>query len=666
MNNRILQQLANTVRGLSIDAIQKANSGHPGLPMGMADVASVLFNKHLKFNPKNPDWFDRDRFVLSGGHGSMLLYSLLHIYGYNLTMDDLKKFRQLHSKTPGHLEVQETEGVETTTGPLGQGIANAVGMALAETMLAARFNQEIELINHFTFSMLGDGDLQEGISHEVCAFAGHNKLGKLIAFYDSNKITIDGDTSLSFTDDTRKRFEAYHWQVLEVDGHNYDEIDQAIKQAKVETEKPSLIICKTIIGYGSPNKQGTHHVHGAPLGDDEVALTKKNLGISEENFYIPKEVYEFAADIAAKGAEVEKNWNNLLLDLQKSNSELYRQFKTIVNNEIGDVNFPYFKEGKIATRKASGEVLSVITSQIPIMVGGSADLTPSNNTRAKGQTSYSPGNRQGNYVHYGIREFGMGAIMNGIALHGGILPYGGTFFVFSDYMRPAVRLSAMMGLRVVYVFTHDSIGLGEDGPTHQPVEHLTSMRAMPNLLVLRPMDANETSVAWQVALKNTNRPSALILTRQNLSTIVRDGETIALCKNAAKGGYVLTEDENFDIILIATGSEVEIALEAKRQLNKNNRKVRVVSMMSAELFDEQDESYKEEVLPKKITRRIAIEAGASLGWYKYVGLSGKVIGIDRFGASAPMNVLYNNFGITAENIVKTAEKMFIYHENHDQ
>jgi transketolase len=343
MNNRILQQLANTVRGLSIDAIQKANSGHPGLPMGMADVASVLFNKHLKFNPKNPDWFDRDRFVLSGGHGSMLLYSLLHIYGYNLTMDDLKKFRQLHSKTPGHLEVQETEGVETTTGPLGQGIANAVGMALAETMLAARFNQEIELINHFTFSMLGDGDLQEGISHEVCAFAGHNKLGKLIAFYDSNKITIDGDTSLSFTDDTRKRFEAYHWQVLEVDGHNYDEIDQAIKQAKVETEKPSLIICKTIIGYGSPNKQGTHHVHGAPLGDDEVALTKKNLGISEENFYIPKEVYEFAADIAAKGAEVEKNWNNLLLDLQKSNSELYRQFKTIVNNEIGDVNFPYFK-----------------------------------------------------------------------------------------------------------------------------------------------------------------------------------------------------------------------------------------------------------------------------------------------------------------------------------
>jgi transketolase len=664
MSNDMLKKLADTVRGLSIDAVQKANSGHPGLPMGMADVAAVLFSEQLRFNPKNPNWFNRDRFVLSGGHGSMLLYSLLHLFGYSLSIDDLKSFRQWHSKTPGHPERQDTEGVETTTGPLGQGIANAVGMAIAETMLAARFNTKSELINHYTYVMLGDGDLQEGVSHEASAFAGHHKLNKLIAFYDSNSITIDGDTSISFTENTRMRFEAYHWNVLEIDGHNTNEIREAINKAKQETCKPTIIICKTIIGFGSPNKQGTHHVHGAPLGADEVILTKKNLGLPLDEFYVPAEVYSFGREVAFKGFTAENEWNLKVEQMGKSHPDVYQQLQDAMQNKLPQVEFPYFDMGtKVATRVASGKVLSAIAPQIPGLVGGSADLTPSNNTKADSQKAYTPENRGGTYIHYGIREFGMGAILNGMALHGGIIPYGGTFFVFSDYMRSSIRMAALMGLRVIYVFTHDSIGLGEDGSTHQPVEHLASLRAIPNLLTFRPMDANETSVAWQMALNNTNGPTALVLTRQNLTVVTRDGEKVAFCTDAKKGGYILTEDKDFDIILMASGSEVEIALEAKKQMNENGRKVRIVSMLSTELFDQQPEEYKKSVLPKGITRRIAIEAASAMSWYKYVGLNGKTITLDRFGASAPIDVLYKEFGITAEVVVKTAERMFVFHEN---
>ena len=664
MKNEILKQVANTVRGLSMDAIQKANSGHPGLPMGMADVSAVLFSEFLNFNPKNPDWADRDRFVLSGGHGSMLLYSLLHLYGYDLSLDDIKEFRQWHSKTPGHPEVQDTVGVETTTGPLGQGIANAVGMAMAETMLAGKYNSSKEVVNHYTYSMLGDGDLQEGVSHEACAFAGHHKLGKLIAFYDSNDITIDGSTELSFTEDTRKRFEAYHWQVLEIDGHNFDEIRAAIKEAQADSNKPTLIITKTIIGFGSPNKQGTHDVHGAPLGAEEVVLSKENLGIPQKDFYVSDEVFEFTIGIGNKGAEKETAWNTKVEELKAKDIAMHQEFIDAINNKLPAIDYPFFEAGeKVATRSASGKILNAIAPQISTLVGGSADLTPSNNTRAGSQETYSPENRAGNYIHYGIREFGMGAIMNGMALHGGVVPYAGTFFVFSDYMRSSIRMAALMGLRVIYVFTHDSIGLGEDGPTHQPVEHLASLRAIPNLLNLRPMDANETSVAWKIALENTKGPSTLVLTRQGLPTIARNGETVAFCTEAAKGGYVLTEDKDFDLILIASGSEVEVVLEAKKILNGFNRKVRVVSMMSTDLFDAQSEEYRNEVLPPEKMMRIAVEAAASMSWYKYVGLKGEVVGIDTFGASAPINVLYKEYGITAENVASTARKMYVFHES---
>jgi len=632
--------------------------------MGMADVSAVLFSEFLNFNPKNPDWADRDRFVLSGGHGSMLLYSLLHLYGYDLSIDDIKEFRQWHSKTPGHPEVQDTEGVETTTGPLGQGIANAVGMAMAETILAGKYNSSQEVVNHYTYSMLGDGDLQEGVSHEACAFAGHHKLGKLITFYDSNDITIDGSTELSFTDDTRKRFEAYHWQVLEIDGHNYDEIRKAIEEAQAETSKPTLIIAKTIIGFGSPNKQGTHDVHGAPLGAEEIILSKENLGIPQKDFYVPAEVYNFTNKIADQGAEKESAWNKKVDEFKAEDINKYKEFIDAINNKLPEIEYPFFEAGaKLATRSASGKVLNAIAPQIPSLLGGSADLTPSNNTRAGSQEAYSPENRAGNYIHYGIREFGMGAIMNGMALHGGVVPYAGTFFVFSDYMRSAIRMAALMGLRVIYVFTHDSIGLGEDGPTHQPVEHLTSLRAIPNLLNLRPMDANETSIAWKIALENTTGPSTLVLTRQGLSTIAREGDKVAYCTEATKGGYVLTEDKDFDIILIASGSEVEIVLEAKKILNSFHRKVRVVSMMSTELFDAQSEEYRNQVLPPENMMRIAVEAAASMSWYKYVGLRGEVVGIDKFGASAPIDVLYKEYGITAENIASIARKMYVFHQS---
>jgi transketolase len=658
MNTDLLRKTANTIRALSVDAIQKANSGHPGLPLGMADVASVLFQEFLKFNPNNPEWFNRDRFVLSGGHGSMLLYSLLHLYGYDLTMNDIKNFRQWHSKTPGHPECQDTPGVETTTGPLGQGIGNAVGMALAETILASKYNTTTEIINHYTYVMAGDGDLQEGVSHEACSFAGHNQLSKLILFYDSNSITIDGNTKLSFSENISKRFEAYNWHIQEVNGHNFDEINNAIINAQNNTEKPSIIICKTIIGYGSPNKAGTEHVHGAPLGAEEILLTKEKLGLPSDEFYVPDEIYNFTKEAAVKGQINENTWNNLFETYKTENTDAAEEFIQIINNKLPDYkNLMFEANTKFATRASSGKILENLVNQIPNLIGGSADLTPSNLTKTKEQVSFGVNNKSGQYIHYGIREFGMGTIMNGMALHGGLIPYSGTFFVFSDYMRPAIRMAALMGLRVIYVFTHDSIGLGEDGPTHQPVEHLSALRAIPNLFNLRPMDANETAVAWDIAIKRTEGPTALILTRQALKTVERGSRAYADVSNAYKGAYIVSSDFDSDLIIMASGSEVEIALEAKNVLNQKGIEVNVVSFLSTELFDIQDDNYKSEVLPKNKTKRIAIEAGADMSWYKYIGYEGKVIGINTFGASAPYETLYKKFGITVDNLVKTAQDL---------
>ncbi len=646
-----LRAIANTIRGLSMDAVQKANSGHPGLPMGMADVATVLWSDFLKFNPANPRWFDRDRFVLSGGHGSMLLYSLLYLYGYDLSLDDLKNFRQWHSKTPGHPEYRDTPGVETTTGPLGQGIANAVGMAVAEASLAARYNTpEAELVNHYTYVMAGDGDLQEGISHEACSFAGHQRLGKLIMLYDDNNITIDGETNLSFSEDVLQRFEAYGWHTQRIDGHDYRAIRRAIRRAQEVSDKPSIIACKTIIGYGSPNKAGTHDVHGAPLGEEEVKLAKEQLGLpANENFYVPDEVLQITRTYLDRGRELEMHWQEKLLVAPNANA-----FKQCIREEIPDQAFdiPAFEAGKdMATRAASGKVLDHLAPHIPALMGGSADLTPSNKTFPKGETAFSVENRKGRYLHYGVREHAMAAIMNGLSLHGGVIPYGGTFFVFTDYMRPSMRLAALMGIRVIYVLTHDSIGLGEDGPTHQPIEHLASLRCMPNMRVIRPMDAAETAEAWKQALQRTDGPSCLVLTRQKVPEYDRKALGFAPASELSRGGYVLLEDEGYDLILIATGSEVALTVEAKQKLNEQGKKVRIVAMPCTDLFDAQDEAYRQSVLPKGSKKRIAIEAGASQSWYKYVGCEGKIIGIDRFGASAPYGKLYEEFGLTVDAIV---------------
>lgn len=652
-----LKDIANTIRGLAIDAIGAANSGHPGLPLGMADVATVLWSDFLKHNPKDTNWADRDRFILSGGHGSMLIYSLLHLYGYPLPKNELKKFRQWHSLTPGHPENFETKGIETTTGPLGQGLANAVGFALAEKSLAARYNKPgAKIVDHMTYVMAGDGDLEEGVSHEACSFAGHNQLGKLVLFYDSNDITIDGPTSLSFSENTKLRFEAYGWHVQEIDGHNYAQIAQAIKNAKKETNQPSLIICKTIIGFGSPNRGGTAKAHGEPFPESEIQLTKEALGLPpKKKFYIPQDVAKLKAKVQATGKAASAKWKTTLAKHAKKDPKLNKEFKQILKGIIPESAFkiPAFSPDKaMATRASSGAVLNYIAPKIPSLIGGSADLSPSNKTFPKGETSFSPKNPKGRYIHYGVREFGMGAIMNGMALHGGIIPYAGTFFVFSDYMRPAMRMAAIMKIQVIYVLTHDSIGLGEDGPTHQPIEHLASLRAMPNMSVIRPMDANEVAEAWKIALKNTTKPTCLVLSRQSLPTYNRRALKFASAKEAQKGAYVLTEDKGFQSIIIATGSEVEIALEAKNILNKKGKKVRIVSMPSMDIFERQSKAYQEKVLPAKIKKRIAIEAGATLSWYKYVGLDGKIIGLDHFGASAPIKTLYKEFGLTPEAIVK--------------
>ena len=654
--------IANTIRGLSVDGVAAANSGHPGMPLGMADVCAVLWSEHMNFNPKNPKWLNRDRFILSAGHGSMLIYSLLHLYGYDLSMDDLKAFRQWGSKTPGHPENFVTAGVETTTGPLGQGVANAVGFALAEASLAARYNREgSQIIDHYTYVVAGDGCLQEGISHEACSFAGHNKLGKLIMLYDSNNITIDGPTHISFTEDTRKRFEAYGWQVLEIDGHDYDQINSAIAEAKKEKSKPSIIICKTIIGFGSPNRAGTSKAHGEPFPAEEIELMKEKLGLpKDKSFFVPDEISDLRAKTQEKGESLENQWNELWENYKNKNQEAAKELENSIKGEISKeaLDIPQFgSEKAIATRSASGMVLNHIAKYIPQLMGGSADLTPSNNTLPAGEESFSPENPKGRYIRYGVREHGMAAIMNGMALHGGVLPYSGTFFVFSDYMRPAMRMSALMEQQVVYVLTHDSIGLGEDGPTHQPEAHLWAYRMIPNMTVIRPMDANETAEAWKSALKNKKGPTCLVLTRQNLPVYDRAGLGWAKSEEAQKGGYVLCEDKDFEAIIIATGSEVELAVEAKTKLNEQGVKVRIVSMPSTNIFDEQPQEYKDSVLPKNILKRVAVEAGVTLGWYKYVGLEGRVIGLDRFGASAPYKTLYKEFGITTDAIVEAVNSL---------
>ena len=654
--------IANTIRGLSVDGVAAANSGHPGMPLGMADVCAVLWSEHMNFNPKNPKWLNRDRFILSAGHGSMLIYSLLHLYGYDLSIDDLKAFRQWGSKTPGHPENFVTAGVETTTGPLGQGVANAVGFALAEASLAARYNREgSEIIDHYTYVVAGDGCLQEGISHEACSFAGHNKLGKLIMLYDSNNITIDGPTHISFTEDTRKRFEAYGWQVLEIDGHDYDQINSAIAEAKKEKSKPSIIICKTIIGFGSPNRAGTSKAHGEPFPAEEIELMKEKLGLpKDKSFIVPDEISDLRAKTQEKGESLENQWNELWENYKNKNQEAAKELENSIKGEISKeaLDIPLFgSEKAIATRSASGTILNHIAKYIPQLMGGSADLTPSNNTLPAGEESFSPENPKGRYIRYGVREHGMAAIMNGMALHGGVLPYSGTFFVFSDYMRPAMRMSALMEQQVVYVLTHDSIGLGEDGPTHQPEAHLWAYRTIPNMTVIRPMDANETVEAWKSALKNKKGPTCLVLTRQNLPVYDRAGLGWAKSEEAQKGGYVLCEDKDFEAIIIATGSEVELAVEAKAKLNEQGVKVRIVSMPSTNIFDEQPQEYKESVLPKNILKRVAVEAGVTLGWYKYVGLEGRVIGLDRFGASAPYKTLYKEFGITTDAIVEAVNSL---------
>ncbi|RUR30782.1 transketolase [Vreelandella andesensis] len=656
-------ELANAIRALSMDAVQKAKSGHPGAPMGMADIAEVLWNDYLKHNPEDPKWADRDRFVLSNGHGSMLLYSLLHLSGYELSLEQLQNFRQLHSPTAGHPEYGYAPGIETTTGPLGQGFANAVGFAIAEKTLAAQFNRPGHtIVDHHTWCFLGDGCLMEGISHEAASLAGTQQLGKLIALYDDNGISIDGQVEGWFTDDTAKRFEAYGWHVVpNVDGHKPEEIKAAIELAKSHGDKPSLIICKTIIGFGAPNKQGKEEAHGAPLGDDEVALARKQLGWEHAPFHIPEPVYS-GWDARAAGKTRQQEWDARFARYAEAfpaeAKEFERRMKAQLPAELSTtalIEQAQEKGESIASRKASFEALNVIGPQMPELLGGSADLAPSNLTFWKGAKAITPEDASGNYLHYGVREFGMGAVMNGIALHGGFVPYGATFLIFMEYMRNAVRMAALMGQQAIYVFTHDSIGLGEDGPTHQPIEQLTSLRTTPNLNTWRPCDAVETAASWDAAVKRHSGPTALVLSRQNLPHQQRTKAQLAAIQC---GGYILKDSDGTpELILIATGSEVSLAMDAAAELEQQGKAVRVVSMPSAYRFNGQDAEYRESVLPKAVTKRIAIEAGHADYWYKYVGLDGRVIGMTTYGESAPAGELFKYFGFTVENIVKQANEL---------
>jgi transketolase len=655
------RQLANAIRALSMDAVQKANSGHPGMPMGMADIAQVLWSDHLKHNPGNPQWPDRDRFVLSNGHGSMLLYSLLHLAGYPLDMDQLRNFRQFGAHTAGHPEVDPHLGIETTTGPLGQGLANAVGMALAEKILAASFNRPgHEVIDHRTWVFLGDGCLMEGVSHEACSLAGTLKLGKLTCFYDDNGISIDGEVHDWFTDDTPKRFEAYGWHVVrDVDGHDPAAIETAIRAAQAEPDRPTLICCKTIIGWGSPNKQGTEATHGAALGEAEVAATRQHIDWPYEPFVIPDEI-RAAWDARAAGAKAEQAWQERMAAYAVAYPELAAELTRRLQGRLPDgwrdavaqfVGAARDKPAALATRSASQKVLDVLGAAIPELLGGSADLTGSNNTNHKASKAVTGGDIAGNYLHYGVREFGMAAIMNGVALHGGFVPYGGTFLVFQDYARNAVRMSALMKQRVIYVFTHDSIGLGEDGPTHQPVEQVASLRLIPGMHVWRPCDAVETAAAWAAAVERADGPTSLILSRQALPPMERSAAQAA---DVARGGYVLVDSGGRpDCVLIATGSEVGLAVDAARRLGEAGRKVRVVSMPCTAAFDAQPQQYRDSVLPEGAPR-VAIEAGVRDGWWRYVGADGAVVGIDSFGASAPAKKLFEHFGFTPENVTRIA------------
>ncbi|MBD3305352.1 transketolase [candidate division KSB3 bacterium] len=661
---RIDELCINTIRTLAMDGVQKANSGHPGAPMGMAPMAYTLWTRFLKHNPANPDWPDRDRFVLSAGHASMLIYSLLYLTGYDVSLEDLKQFRQWGSKTPGHPEYGLTPGVETTTGPLGQGLAMSVGMAMAERVLAQHFNRpEQAIVDHYTYVFAGDGDMMEGVSSEAASLAGHLKLGKLICLYDDNSITIEGETDLAFTEDVGRRFEAYGWHVRRIEsGTNIQVIASAIESAQKETDRPSLICIKTHIAHGSPNKQDTAGAHGSPLGEDEIALTKEALGWTHtEPFFVPEDALNQFRTCVEEGAASENAWKERFDAYQNAYPELAKEWEMMLTGTLPDgleALLPEFPvEKPLATRAASGQVVNALADQIPALIGGSADLAPSNNTLLKAFPDFSSDNYAGRNVRYGVREHAMGAILNGLSLHGGLLPYGGTFLVFSDYMRPAIRLAALMERPVVYVFTHDSIGLGEDGPTHQPIEHLAALRAIPNLTVIRPADATETAAAWKVALEQKEGPTALALSRQKLPILDRTQYPPA--DMVAKGAYILAEAKQGSpaLILIATGSEVSLALDAQQQLEAKGTATRVVSMPSWELFEAQPQAYKEEVFPPDITARLAIEAGSPQGWRQYVGENGDVVGIETFGASAPAKVLLEKYGFTVDNIVARSTKL---------
>ncbi len=659
------KDLANAIRALSMDAVQKAKSGHPGAPMGMADIAEVLWNEYLSHNPANPDWVNRDRFVMSNGHGSMLVYSLLHLSGYDVSTDDLQNFRQLHSKTPGHPEFGYTPGVETTTGPLGQGIANAVGFALAEKALAAQFNRPgHNVVDHYTYAFLGDGCLMEGISHEVCSLAGTLGLGKLVFFYDDNGISIDGEVDGWFTDNTPQRFESYGWQVIPaVDGHDAEAVRQAIEQARANTEQPTLICCKTIIGFGSPNKQGTESCHGAPLGDDEIALARENLGWPHGPFEVPDDVYA-GWDGREKGSAAEQAWNEAFAAYEQAEPELAAEFKRRMAGDLpadfAEKADAYIRQCQdkgdtIASRKASQNALNAYGPLLPEFMGGSADLAGSNLTIWEGSKGLTRDDASGNYIYYGVREFGMSAIMNGIALHGGFVPYGATFLIFMEYARNAVRMAALMKQRSIFVFTHDSIGLGEDGPTHQPIEQLASLRTTPNMSTWRPADAVESAVAWKAAIERKDGPTAMVFSRQGLPHQARDDQQLA---DVAKGGYVLSDSDGApELILIATGSEVGLAQDAAAALREEGRQVRVVSMPSTDVFDAQSADYKQQVLPLEVSNRIAIEAAIEDYWYKYVGLDGRVVGMSTFGESAPAGELFKEFGFTVDNVLAVAREL---------
>ncbi len=657
--NTKLNQLSNAIRFLSIDAVQKANSGHPGMPMGMADVATVLFKYHLRFNPENPNWINRDRFILSAGHGSMLLYSLLYLTGYkSVSIDDIKNFRQLNSICAGHPEYTENSGIETTTGPLGQGLGNSVGMAIGEEIFRKKFGSN--LINHKTYVIASDGDLMEGISHEAMSLAGHLKLKNLIVFFDNNKISIDGSTTLSVSDNFKKRFEGYGWSFQEINGHNERQISKAISKAS-KSKKPSIISCKTIIGYGSPNKSGKASSHGSPLGEDEISLVRKKLKWTSPPFVVPNQILQTWREIGKKGKSLEEKWNE---DLNKKNPKIKSELESMINHSnlhklekiIREEKAKYFtSKPDMATRQCSSSAIEVISKLLPELIGGSADLSGSNNTKTSNSKIISSKNFNGNYIHYGVREHGMAAAMNGLALYGGLIPYGGTFLIFSDYCKPSVRLSALMGLRVIYIFSHDSIGLGEDGPTHQPIEHLSGLRAIPNLNVFRPADINETLECWEIALKSKNNPSAIALSRQKLPFINKQLSEKNKCNLGAYELNITSHD--YKLILIASGSEVEIALEAQKMLKQEGIDTKVVSMPCQELFDSQDENYKEKILETNSCYRIVIEAGSMKGWAKYVKDKGEYVGIDSFGKSAPYKQIYDHFDVNSENVIRLARKL---------